>query len=144
MLVRCRLGSPLPLCSAQKHFLLRPDKLQPAQVQRTGGGVERDKSGGDRGRDENRKYGSEARQLGRADDGQSRCREERKERGGGASAPGLRKSETGLSLHWRCGGSLSAKGRGLLQMERPQLVAVERGGPVSRQVGGRMAEVGGA
>lgn len=98
MLVRCRLGSPLPLCSAQKHFLLRPDKLQPAQVQRTGEGVERDKSGGDRERDENRKYGSEARQLGGADDGQ-RCREERKERGSGASAPGLRKSVTGLSLH---------------------------------------------
>lgn len=52
-----------------------------------------------RERDENRKYGSEARQLGGADDGQSRCREERKERGSGASAPGLRKSVTGLSLH---------------------------------------------
>lgn len=61
--------------------------------------MERDTSGGDRERDENRKYGREARQLGGADDGQSRCREERKERGSGASVPGLRKSVTGLSLH---------------------------------------------
>lgn len=111
MLVRCWPLSPLPLSSPRKHLLPRPDKLQPAQVQRTGEGVEGGGGGerrGQRKREEVRQRDEakvDEQMMDRAD-----VEEQRKERSSGESALGLRKSVTGLSLHWWCRGVFKSKG----------------------------------